>query len=56
MLIMKKEKQTGRREFLKKSTAVAIGVGIIGAPLPNSIIGANDRIRVGFIGVGNRGS
>jgi predicted dehydrogenase len=53
---MKKEKQTGRREFLKKSTAVALGVGIIGAPLPKSIIGANDRIRVGFIGVGNRGS
>ena len=53
---MKKENPTTRREFLKKSSAAALGVGILGAPVPQSVLGANDRIRIGFIGVGNRGS
>ena len=54
--------KTSRRNFITKLTLTAAGVSL-GAnvfPVPNifpgNIIGANDKIRVGFIGVGNRGS
>ena len=43
--------QISRREFTKR-TAVA---GLAAALSSTRILGANDRIRVGFIGVGNRG-
>ncbi|MEJ2050871.1 MAG: Gfo/Idh/MocA family oxidoreductase [Calditrichota bacterium] len=49
-----------RREFLRKTTTAAAGVsmglGVIGSPSGKSVLGANDRIRMGFIGVGNRGT
>ena len=49
-----------RRDFLKTSAAAAAGgtiaVEISGAPAIQKGPGANDKIRVGFIGVGNRGS
>jgi predicted dehydrogenase len=49
-----------RREFLKSSAAAAAGgtlaVEATGAPSIQRASGANDRILVGFIGVGNRGS
>jgi len=41
----------GRRDFLKQT---ALGTAAILA-YPRSILGANDRVRVGMIGVGNRG-
>jgi predicted dehydrogenase len=51
---------TTRRQFLKSSAAVAAGMALapraLGAPGVLRARGANDRIRVGFIGVGNRGS
>jgi predicted dehydrogenase len=54
-----KEKKT-RREFIKHSTAVAAGVAVgmhpIGAPAIQKALGANNKITVGFIGLGNRGS
>jgi predicted dehydrogenase len=53
---MKKSRPTTRRNFIKTSSAAAIGVGLLGSTFPDSIIGANDKIRVGFIGVGNRGT
>ena len=37
-----------RREFMQSVTAVGIAA--------KSVLGANDRVRVGFIGIGNRGS
>ena len=53
---MKKNNQKTRREFLKTSSTAAVGVGLLGATIPKSVLGANDKIRVGFIGVGNRGT
>lgn len=60
------KERTTRREFLKKSSMAAAGLSISGvaastnkAPLMDTkrrIIGANDKVRVGFIGVGNRGT
>ena len=41
-----------RREFLKHA---AIGVAALAASPPRSVLGANDRVRVGMIGVGGRG-
>ena len=49
-----------RRTFLKQSAGAAAGVAAAGrsfsAPAIVSNPGANERIRVGFIGLGNRGS
>lgn len=47
------EKQS-RRTFFKRSSATGLGLGL--APAIVSAKDANDRIRVGFIGVGNRGT
>jgi predicted dehydrogenase len=56
---MKKDTNT-RREFIAKSAAASAGLILGGNALAvsgkNRIIGANDKIRVGFIGIGNRGS
>jgi hypothetical protein len=49
-----KEGPVTRRTFL--STSVAATLGGLAAAAPSRALGANDRIRVGFIGVGNRGS
>lgn len=49
-----------RREFIKASalTATGLTLGLTGFTAASyaRIIGANDRVRMGFIGVGNRGS
>ena len=41
-----------RREFLKQTAA---GTAVLFAYPPSSVLGANDRVRVGVIGAGNRG-
>ncbi|MDD8043873.1 MAG: gfo/Idh/MocA family oxidoreductase, partial [Verrucomicrobiota bacterium] len=41
-----------RRMFLKQSGLAMMAVGAV----PGILRGATDKIRVGFIGVGNRGS
>lgn len=52
-----KSKQISRREFITKSSLVTAGATAgISTLASNPILGANDRIRVGFIGIGNRGS
>jgi len=52
--------KTTRRKFLKNSAAAAavvtLGLSSETAPSARGASGANERIRVGFIGVGNRGS
>lgn len=52
--------KTTRRNFLKKSSvtaaSVTLGLNTIGFPLIRSARGAGEKIRVGFIGIGNRGS
>jgi predicted dehydrogenase len=56
--IMKKN-LTNRRDFIKKSAIAASGLslGINNLSLKGSrLTGANDKIRMGFIGVGNRGT
>ncbi len=56
----KNNKKITRREFVKSSlaagTATALGLNAVGSPTILSAKGANDKIRVGFIGVGNRGT
>ena len=52
--------ETTRRKFLRSSTTtaagVALGLNLIGSPAMRSVRGANEKIRLGFIGVGNRGT
>lgn len=54
-----KEKTT-RRKFLKNSTvtaaSVTLGLNALSTPLISSAQGANEKIRMGFIGIGNRGT
>jgi len=35
---------------------MALGLNLLGTPVTRSVLGANEKIRLGFIGVGNRGS
>ena len=55
-----KKNKTNRRQFLATGTAALAGLSLssnaFSAPLINPFKGANEKIRVGFIGVGNRGS
>ncbi|MDR2915932.1 MAG: Gfo/Idh/MocA family oxidoreductase [Tannerella sp.] len=53
--------QTTRRDFIKKTSLAVAGLSLTSSGFPfidvnKRIIGANDKVRVGFIGVGNRGS
>ena len=56
----KEESGTSRREFLKQSAMTAagltVGISAMNAPAFARTPGANDKIRVGFIGLGNRGT
>jgi predicted dehydrogenase len=49
-----------RREFIAKSTltfsGISVGLNALGSLEQSSVIGANDKISMGFIGIGNRGS
>jgi predicted dehydrogenase len=54
-----KKSEISRREFITKSGVVAAGttLGVSALSAQGSrILGANDKIRMGFIGIGNRGS
>ena len=56
---MENNKSTRRAFIVKTGTVTAgitIGLNKLNALSSNRIIGANDKIRIGFIGVGNRGS
>ena len=57
---MQNKKKHSRREFVKKTAAttagLSIGLNTLTAAEAMRIRGANDRIRVGFIGTGNRGT
>jgi predicted dehydrogenase len=56
---MKDKDNSTRREFIAKTGIVTAGIAL-GAPLSaagyNQVKRANEKIRMGFIGVGNRGS
>ncbi|MGQ0633480.1 MAG: Gfo/Idh/MocA family protein [Planctomycetaceae bacterium] len=49
---------TTRREFLKASSAVAVGAGVLGSltPLHGAFAAGDDTIRVGLVGCGQRGT
>ena len=54
-----KNNKTNRREFIAKTTLAATGLSLgLNSISANGIqtTGANDKIRIGFIGVGNRGT
>jgi predicted dehydrogenase len=56
---MDSQEHFNRRDFIKKSagaTGTALGMAAMGAPVVKPVLGANDKIRMGFIGLGNRGS
>jgi predicted dehydrogenase len=57
---MKNTEKSGRRKFVANTGILAAGVAL-GAPAFSAIsydriMGANEKIRTGFIGIGNRGS
>ena len=57
---MENKNQSSRREFIQKTGVVAAGLslapGYLNALHYDAIPGSNETIRVGFIGLGNRGS
>src|SRR5215471_9716822 len=57
---MSDSSNTNRRNFLKTATAVTSALGAatraFGAPAKGKVIGANDRINIGVIGTGGRGT
>lgn len=57
---MKKKELTTRREFLYKTgiaaAGVTLGTGTLNAINYTNSYGSGDKIRMGFIGIGNRGS
>jgi predicted dehydrogenase len=57
---MKSKEKSTRREFIVNTGLVTAGVTLGVSPLSaasyNRVIGSNERVNMGFIGVGNRGS
>ncbi len=57
---MNSSEKTTRREFIAKTSlataGVALGATSLKASAYNRISGANEKVNVGFIGIGNRGS
>jgi predicted dehydrogenase len=57
---MENETNQTRRSFIAKTTlataGISLGLNAFSSDETNKIIGANDKIRMGFIGIGNRGS
>jgi len=50
--------RTSRRDFMKTSTVAAVGTGLVGglALSPRAYAAGSDRIRIGLVGCGGRGS
>ena len=55
---MNHEQEMSRRDFMKKSAMAAAPIALagLGMPLAKPAFGAKEKIRMGFIGIGNRGS
>src|SRR5579863_909665 len=51
---MKKTNDLTRRDFLKNSAAAGASTALLGGLVPGRVLGANDRIRVGVLGTGER--
>ena len=48
-------KDLSRRAFSKTSVSAATAAAAVVSLAPGRVLGANDQVRLGFIGVGNRG-
>src|ERR1700677_2802983 len=46
---------TSRRDFMKQSTTVAVGAGLLGALSPRAFAKGEDTVRVGLVGAGGGG-
>ena len=55
VVLVEEEKKVSRRGFLGASVATTVGTALT-ASRASRILGANERIRTGFIGIGNRGT
>jgi hypothetical protein len=59
-ILMNSTKKTTRRSFIANAglatAGVTLGTSAISASSYNRIMGANDKVNMGFIGIGNRGS
>jgi predicted dehydrogenase len=57
---MKRKNNSTRRQFIVRtgiaSAGIAMGAPALDAASYNGVAGANEKIRMGFIGIGNRGS
>ena len=53
---MGKRNDISRREFLKSSAVAGASAAVLGGLAPARVQGANDRIRLGFLGTGGRQS
>jgi len=51
-----KHDESTRRDFLSRSSRAATTLAFGLAAAPRTVLGANGRVRLGFIGVGNRGT
>lgn len=52
---MDKKSDLSRREFLKDSALAGASAAVLGGLAPDRILGANEKIRVGVLGTGQRG-
>ena len=48
------DRNVSRRSFVRRSVSSAATLPVLGSPT-GAALGANERLRVGFIGVGTRG-
>jgi predicted dehydrogenase len=51
---MPNDSKVSRRKFLKDSALAGAGTAVLGGLAPGRILGANDKIRVGVLGTGER--
>jgi predicted dehydrogenase len=50
------DKKTTRREFITKTGLATAGITLGAITAKGSVLGSNNKVRMGFIGVGNRGT